>query len=418
MSVQAQSNPTQPQKVKVRISRLNNICKLMECSHPVPPVPEILKHLTTKDRNKISSNLYISANTSLDNVFAHAHWIKVKVWAHAITKAIAEILIDNQQVEQELVVASSPAYLAMGNGIFKLDLTDFAVAGPKALAGLRKKITSDAKIEAELIKANAEKQSSSIIEDANKRAQQLNIECHEKNVLLSTLKHNLATLNVIPEWAQQPPYTICWAYTETYAYPTYYQLLLNFPVTIRITRFTHEVNHKVHVWDAIQHKPVYTSFCIKLFPDNRTLNELGLRLSKTEHYDLPHAKRSSVCMQISDPPDGPLSPQAITHLADSINRAMQTVNMTSLLQTNHRSWFPQIRRSIPRSLLPWFKVGYGYREQSLLPKPDSIEDLNLLEHPTPNPTTSPYTRIEQEQQQQEEQGEENDLISLDPDPGF
>jgi hypothetical protein len=294
---------------------------------------------------------------------------------------------DTKSCDVELLAVKGPAYLALGNAVFRLEATDFITSGERALVALRRQITDVAKDECSRIKDLAQNQAREIVDAARSESYTIQNSVVAARLALSAIRTEVAELRVPPAWATENGLTMCWQGST---------FKIAFTVSVCTKYFYYEINDATtglpikHIWDSRSKAYITLPLWIPVSIPDGDINIRQITLDIT-HFKgtCPHINTGGSCMKAGDAPTSLRSYADLAQLEATLERVLTEVNMASLLSP-YRLWNPKLKRAVPSVLLPLFNNGIGITEVMATANRRESESPATFFCPTP---TQPPTQL-------------------------
>ena len=345
-----------PPVVTVKVTRNSRSAYgwFIESSHPyADSVAGVLDYIPKEHKAAAKA---CRAN-SLDFAIAHCK-IPPAVWQDAIATEIAHRLSVRQEPMEATVISNpfthSDAYLALGDGIYKLQPVALAPTC-KALAVVKRKAMALAKASADRIVADGHRSVTGIIAEANKRFQ-------EARIAQEAATH----ARTPPSWTTNANLAVRWTGTAWCVACTF---------TLKITSFIHRANYPNPAqptapqiiqkeWDAIP-GPGYTVKFWTLLSDDGSYNVRQCTLDSAFPF-LPHMKYDGSCLDPAMIPPAVSNLNQLKTLAKAIERCYAVVDLSSLLCT-YIYWDVRIKAQTPVALQTLLSSPWSQYNQITIP---------------------------------------------------
>lgn len=343
-------------RVHVRRGLANAI--VIECNHPLPVLSDLIPHFTTaelRDTVLRRSNDYGYNNYQIDRIASICindyHWFTM----HQLQDALCAYLLHlfstvgapDDPEPAVLTPFNQPAYLTIANHLYRLQPTA-EVTTTRALQGLRRRVTAEARDEAAAIRAAATANADALMGEATRRM----------SAASDAMAQAARGANIPPQWAI--PRFRCFYSQRNSRWEVGFNCSIHFtdleykwiertlnPTTQRFVE-THKFK-RWHLLDAPSF-PVLMWQPIATLPGaNQQLLVTGCHLDSTSPL-LPHMNWVSACMTIADAPLSIDSVEAMGAYIQSVERCMSVIDYTSPF-TCAQDWAPCIRAFIPPALM-------------------------------------------------------------------
>lgn len=346
--------------VRVKVFRDDEGVLKVECSRPIPELKKVAAHLTKTQQRDVK--YHIDYGRDVQGAIQRSQ-IPYQDWANAIGEAIIQADADAAGGSFEANAMKEPAYLAMGDTLFKLSPVEL-VKTNKALAATKKRAIEKSSAEAKRLISEGQLAADALIRNAAV------IEKKAKDTL-----HRASRITPAPEWAVNGGIPCKWN-----GYSWAVELAINFRIEyFDVNFFDSRDNHKRYRWDA-----VYQPFVpIRLWVPVNTDGSYALTAIYVDHLSsqIPHISYSAACLSLGDSPRTIKSQEDLWALQTSIERCMKGVQLDSL-RTYIGDWLPKFKHSVPADLYKALKGGDWRNAEKLAKSLDAATPVPVEEGET------------------------------------
>ena len=325
--------PEPPTNVRVKVFRDEDGVIKIECSRPVPDLKRVAVHLAKAHHAKVKKCLDWGRGV-LQSISKHDGAISFQEWANAIGEAIIQADADAGGGTFETNALREPAYLALGDTLFRLSPVE-ALATNKALAATKKRASEKAEIQVKNKLAEAQLAADALIQSANRLKEQA------QETLRQAQRQKPA-----PAWAVGG--MIACKYLNNYSQQWAVEIVIKFKIEHFDQPFMDaDGNLKTYRWEAKPANPVNTRIWVPISQDGSYA--ISAVFIDAHCNQIPHISHFNACLSPGDAPRRVASTYDLEALRDSIQRCMNGVQINSLL-TDPSEWLPTFKDSVPADL--------------------------------------------------------------------
>ena len=323
--------------------------RIAEIRHPGAMVKEFLpaqyrRHITRGNRwydlnrwvNETINNGTIPADVWETTLFSWAMSIQI---AHMQEETPGMEFYDEDLAKA--LVAGPPAIISIGSQLFTLRPSGM-IDGAKALSLMRKRALDTIKQEKKVLLDSAKMEAGNIVRQAESR--------------LSDIREEIARMaesraNQIPDWIRENEIPVMSRPSE-HNHPWLVGIWL--PLTIAtveiLGRRTGAPAERKYTWHLNRGS---TKMMLVWMPINFISGAYCAGGIRTRDYDLPHMTHGRTCMTLARQPAMVDNYRTYNQICEDLARAMQGINLGSLLSRGTERWHPEIGKQLPSVVNEW-----------------------------------------------------------------
>lgn len=319
--------------VRVKVFRDESGILKIECSRTLPSLKLVASYLSREQQRGIKKHLDWGRDVS--GAISRSE-IPFQDWANAIGQALVQADADAAGGSFEANALRDPAYLALGDTLFRLSPVEL-VKTNKALSAVKKRASEKASTEVRKRLLEGQLAADALVDVANRLKQQAE----------ETLR-NAARQKPAPSWAVESSIACKYVYERWQV-----ECFINFGIEhFDMPFYTENGDSKSYRWEAVPQNRIRIRLWVPINQDGSYAIS-GIYVDHLSQ-QIPHISHGSGCLSPGDTPRYIKSAGDLLRLSESIERCMTGVQMDSLL-VDPSGWLEKFKGSVPPELYKLLK---------------------------------------------------------------